>query len=169
MAFTNTKTSKGRTGIIVAVAALHGVAIYGLITGLGIDYIKETIANLPTREYPSEPPPPEPAPPQEKTKPDEPELRAPKPDVAIPRTDDTFYVPILPKPPVGHDPIIPDIFEVLPPAPAFEPVRAAPKTNPGSWFSPNDYPTRDIRQGNEGTAHFLLTIDGPRFVDTVTG
>jgi protein TonB len=46
----------------------------------------------------------------------------------------------------------------LPPTPEFNPVAAAPRTSPGGWVTTNDYPTRDLRQGNEGTAEFTLMI-----------
>lgn len=39
MAFIDRKPGRHRTATIAAVAGLHGMALYGLITGLGVDYI----------------------------------------------------------------------------------------------------------------------------------
>jgi protein TonB len=33
-----------------------------------------------------------------------------------------------------------------------------PRGKPGNWVTSNDYPTRDIREGNEGMALFRLGI-----------
>jgi len=40
----------------------------------------------------------------------------------------------------------------------FEPVAAKPRNDPAKWVSTNDYPTRDIRQGNEGISRFRLNV-----------
>jgi protein TonB len=45
-----------------------------------------------------------------------------------------------------------------PPPPRFTPKAAAPKGNPGSWVSNDDYPTRELQLGQEGITGFRLTI-----------
>jgi len=162
MAFTDTRIGSGDPATIVAVAALHGAAIYALITGLGAGFITERIVNLPTRAYPADPPPPQPVPepePQQNEKTDDfvdvVEMPIPLPPVGGAYTVELDSMPIP----------IPDLFpnkHITPipqPKPGLAPIGAKPKSSPGGWVFPNDYPTRDIRQGNEGTARFSLTID----------
>lgn len=64
------------------------------------------------------------------------------------------------------------------PGPTSEPTRAAfapkppkPKGRPGEWVSRNDYPSLDLREGNEGTVRFRLGVgaDGKVTSCTVTG
>lgn len=166
MSFTNHKSTKHRPAIILAVATLHAAALYALVTGLGVTYFKEVIANLPARSYPADPPPPEPAPdPRKPDSTDETAQPAPVPrqkpwELPDARLPDILIPGPLP-PPDGP-------FEIdLPkPPPSFTPAGPRPKGNPGSWATTSDYPTRDIRQGNEGTAGFRLEIDATgRVVD----
>lgn len=159
MSYINRNNGQTKGTAWIAVAAVHGVALYALINGLGIEYIKETIANLPARNYeePVPPPPTMPEPvPQKPTKstvdvvkPMVPTATQPTTFTVTPRPLDDFKLTPLPIP----EPFTPK------PIPQFKPVAASPKGSPGGWVTTNDYPTRDIRQGNEGTAVFLLAID----------
>lgn len=160
MSYTNRSSGQTRSTAWIAVAAVHGVALYAIINGLGYEYIRDKIVNLPTRNYEETvPPPPE-------------DIPAPKPDqqmeqavdvatAMIPPSSDRGTVVINLPPTQPFEPFeLPKIADPIPPkpAPAFKPVGAMPKGRPGNWVSTNDYPTRDIRQGNEGTATFLLAI-----------
>jgi TonB family protein len=49
------------------------------------------------------------------------------------------------------------------PAP-YNPHRATPKNNPGSWVSTNDYPVRAIREERQGRTGFSVTVDANGFV-----
>lgn len=159
MAYTERNSSQTKSGAWIAVIALHGAAIYALINGLGIEYIRETIANLPARNYevPTPPSPPDMPEPTQKAQPER-AVDAMKP--VIPASPDraTF---VIDNPPINPKPIpLPQIPDPIPTrqTPEFKPVGAMPKGSPGNWVSTNDYPTRDIRQGHEGTAIFVLAI-----------
>ena len=161
MSYINRNSGQARSGAWIAVAALHGVALYALINGLGIDYVKETIVNLPARNFETPPPPtPEPVPQPPRTEPRDQVVDTVSPIVPVAPTKKTYEVelpPFIPVPPIDP-PTIPDPGPTAQ-TPKFKPIGAAPRTSPGSWVSTNDYPTRDIRQGNEGTAVFRLSID----------
>lgn len=154
--YRNSGQTKGSAWI--AVAGLHGIALYALINGFGIEYIRETIANLPARNYETPPPPkdiPEPAQQQQA----EQQFDVVKP--VIPTIPDRGTFVINAPPTESSQPIAePTAPYIVPPTqtPLFKPVGAMPKGSPGNWVTTNDYPTRDIRQGNEGTAIFLLAI-----------
>ncbi|MEZ5742232.1 MAG: TonB family protein [Sphingomonadaceae bacterium] len=168
MAYIDRTTGNRRTGTIVAVAALHGAAIYALVTGLGVDFVKETITRIEAYNIPETKPepPPEPQVTQERTERPQ-DFTAPEEDIRLPRErnivvvrrEDDLVIPDVPYTPKEPE------FEFTPPTPreppkpAFDPVSAAPRGKPGAWFGPNDYPTRDIREGNEGTVQFRVAID----------
>lgn len=159
MSYTNRNSGQTKGTAWIAVAALHGVALYAIINGLGIEYIRETIANLPARNYET------PTPPQ-------PDMPMPKPKEQVERAVDVakpVVTTITNRNIVHVDPVPMDEFKMVefpkPPipephpfTPEFKPVAASPRTSPGSWVTTNDYPTRDLRQGNEGTAEFTLTV-----------
>jgi protein TonB len=43
---------------------------------------------------------------------------------------------------------------------------ARARNDPGTWVTPNDYPARDLREGNHGTARFRLSIGSDGRVQT---
>jgi protein TonB len=51
-----------------------------------------------------------------------------------------------------HQPPIPK------PAPSFTPREAQPLGRPGDWVTPNDYPARELREGNQGVTQFRVSI-----------
>jgi periplasmic protein TonB len=162
MAYTNLPTSNAKGGTVLAVAALDVAAVYALINGLGIEYVTNAVFNLPTTNYPATPETQPPVDPQQ------PDAAAKPRDAVVPARPMVsnsgslvFTLPPL-DPPGVTDFVLPEIADTGPlaaPGPRFEPLGASPRGNPGNWVTPNDYPTRDIRQGNEGTALFRLAID----------
>ena len=46
-----------------------------------------------------------------------------------------------------------------PPKALFEPVSAVPSNSPARWVTTRDYPSRDLREGNEGVSRFVLSIN----------
>ncbi|MCB2049771.1 MAG: energy transducer TonB [Novosphingobium sp.] len=177
MSYVNRSTRNARSGTIAAVAALHVGAAIALINGLGMDYVKEQVFNLPTTNYPAQPKidPPPPPPEPEKAEP------SPKHQPQITPADPmvgksgplVFSLPPL-EPPALPDaePFVPRPSPSFEPGPRFEPVGAKPKGRPGLWVTSNDYPTRDIREGNEGTVTFRLLLDAsgkPRDCEILRG
>ena len=162
MSYINRSSGQAKSGTWIAVAALHGAALYALINGLGIDYVKETIVNLPARNFERPPPPPAEKPPKPaRNMPQERSIDTVRPVIAAVPAETAFELdfPVISP---TFQPIGPVAIPDPDPSPHMQkakPVSATPRTSPGNWVSANDYPTRDIRQGNEGTAVFRLAID----------
>ena len=159
MAYADQSTSSNRVIALVVVALLHILLGYGLVTGLAFEAVKKVAQRVTTidieEEKPKEelppPPPPKEAPP--------PPIVAPPPPINIsPAPPPISTVTHAPPPP----PIV--IPTAAPPPPPPPPPRVAPKApqprnNPGSWATPDDYPTKAMREDRAGTTRFSVTVD----------
>src|SRR3546814_985901 len=96
----------------------------------------------PPPDQPVEPPPVVAPPPIVQTP-------APPPAVTIVRTPPPVFTPT----PVAAPPPPP------PPPPKQAAKPASPRGNPGTWVTPDDYPSRALREEREGTTGFKLAID----------
>lgn len=169
MAYANRKELDGR--VIAAVAALQGAAIYALISGLAVDFKNEIYTPFEARNIPDEPPPqpqvvPEPQPREETL---QPRFAPPVPDVQLPRADPGFTLPSTNEPLVPGELSIPDftgagdLIDLNPPKPEPKPEFAVQtptlRGDAARLVGPNDYPSRDLREGNEGAVRFRLSLD----------
>ena len=167
MAYTDTDRSRNRSATIVVVAALHVAAGYALVNGLAssaIPFIEERIIGEFIIEDKPKPPPPAQKP-TEKAAPDNSHVTVTDRPFVIPTAAPTFAASNdKDKPSAGDDigtvlyPVATPTPEPLPPPPLFTPRTARPRGDTGGWVTTNDYPTRDIREGNEGTTGFRLAI-----------
>jgi len=66
MSYINRSTGNARSATILAVAGLHVAAAWAIINGLGIDYIRHEVFNLPSKNYPAPKPQVLPEPPKPK-------------------------------------------------------------------------------------------------------
>ncbi len=179
MAYADTYRSRNRTGTIAAVAGLHLMVGYVLVTGLAAHMIKTPDKDFGAINIPLDPPPPPPPQPQV-----EPPPFAPKPferpitivDPVFPLPQPTFTAGPTPLPTGSEGGVGTVAFPTpeptfSPAAPRFTPKAAVPIGNPANWVSEADYPQRDIRDGNEGTTRFRLSISAEGRVTscTVTG
>ncbi|MXO64222.1 energy transducer TonB [Altericroceibacterium endophyticum] len=150
---------------LVAVGGIHAVIGYALVTGLAADMVDKVMPRIEATIMPLDPPPPpeivpEPAPANEAAA--NPPM-APSPAFPLtPPQPDLTLEPFEPLTDIG--PVVP---KVLPPAvpspspsvtPAATPEAASPRNNPGSWATPNDYPSRALREGQEGVASFRVVV-----------
>jgi len=161
MAYVDRETGNQRAVTIAAVALLHGVAIYAIVTGLGVEYIREKIVELSATNIPVEPTPP--PPPQPQVEPSKsPDVTAPKPRVDLRSSEgETLVRPVDPAGPLpGPMPSAEPEPQPLPPEPkpSFMPRAARPANTPATWVSTDDYPARDQREGHEGLARYSLAI-----------
>lgn len=177
MAYLDRNAPNNRAAVLTAVALIHAAAGYAIVTGLAVDYYKEITTVFEARNIPADPlaPPPEPKP-QPSAKPVEQRVVTAERPLELPTRNRTAVEQrqdILP--PVPFPTGDADIFVPMPPPPAPVPTgtpRAAkPQGRPGSWVTTNDYPARDLREGNQGTSRFLLEIgsDGRVQSCTITG
>lgn len=172
MAYVDRNSGNGRVVVITAVALLHGAAIYALVTGLAVSYVKEIMPVLTGRNIPLEPPPPPEAPrPTPKSTVESTPLTAPPIRDPLPPRDGGFTVDSAAAFPI-NPPTIPDFtFNPLPPSPmpSLVPPRGVrPRGDPGLWATSNDYPARDLREGNQGVTRFTVTIGADGRVEGCT-
>ncbi len=159
MAYADQQMSGNRITALIIVALIHVALVYGLVTGLAYEgaakLIKKVTAIDIKEEVKKEEPPP---PPKKET--------APPPPVAPP-----VRINVSPAPPMittvtTPPPPAPIVYVPAPPAPAapppprIQPKSASPKGQPGNWANTNDYPTRALREEQEGVTRFRVTV-GP--------
>ena len=178
MAYLQHTNWRDRPGAVIGVIAIHAVAGYALVAGLSFDKVIETIRNpqgTQVEDVPLDPPPP---PPEAKAE--------PQPKII----DRPVIVPLAPvdlsddRPPVDSTPIILPTVDLLPkaipsptpgpstrPSPAFDPVSARPRNDPGLWVTTADYKSNWINREMVGTARFRLQIAASGKVEncTITG
>jgi protein TonB len=160
MAYVDQRTGRNQRAVVMTVvAAIQGGAIVALINGLAVNFIKPAaIPNPQTTDVPVTMPLPVPPPPPDKEaieQPRQPDLGTPPIDLSGGQLRDPL--PPMPLPPQPMPTYVPD-----PPAPTptatAAPRAPKPRNAPGSWATPNDYPARDLREGNQGVTRFMLTI-----------
>jgi periplasmic protein TonB len=150
--------SQGRVWSIVLVAILHALLGYAFVTGLAYKFVKNVQEDLKTFDVEEPPPPEEEPPPPPKQEYEPPPVTAPPPIVR------TFTPPApisAPPPPPIVVPRPPTIVPPPPPPPpppprTVEPARA--RTNLASYVSNDDYPASALRNEEEGTTRFRLTV-----------
>lgn len=162
MAYADQQMSGNKITALIVVAILHVAVGYALVTGLAQEAFKKvkevtSAVNIEEEKPPEEPPPP--PPPKENTPP--PPIVAPPPPISFnapaPQVQTVNEAPPIPAPPA---PVALPAPPAAPPPPRFQPKGAAPKGNPGSWATSNDYPSRALREEREGTTGFRVTV-GP--------
>jgi protein TonB len=78
-------------------------------------------------------------------------------------------LPISPLPALpGNDAGLLTDFPLPKQAPALPPVAARPLGDPGAWITPNDYPSRALREGWSGVTRMHLVIDSGGHVSSCT-
>jgi len=154
MAYADQSSGGNRIAALTIVALLHIVLVYGLVTGLAYEAAKKVIKRVTTVDIEEEvkkeeePPPP----PKKVDTPPPPVAPPVKIDVATtPPPIQTVATPPPPAPIVLAPP-------APPPPPPPPPKPATPRNNPGGWATPNDYPSRALREEREGTTSFRVTI-----------
>lgn len=153
MAYADQKMSTRRLTAIIAVIILHVALAYALVSGLAVRVAQAVQEDLTVFDVEDEPPPPEeelPPPPPEQPLPPPPVVVTPPPPVVIQRPT------VAPRPPVPAPP--PPAPPPPPPPPPSQAQAAQPRGNPGRWVTNADYPSASIRNEEQGTASFRLTI-----------
>lgn len=168
MAYLSPSTSGNRVATFGAVAALHGLAVFAILSGFAGGILQEIADNtLVAHNYPMPLDPPKPPP---KTTPPivQPEQHAtvkPVQQVLPPLGESFQVIDMVPDRgllPLGRGE---DLGALIPqptpsPRPALMPRAANPLNAPGLWVSDADYPTGALRRGEQGVTGFAITI-GP--------
>lgn len=160
----------------IAVAAVHAAIGGVLIAGLTFSGVLNEAGRVITFDVPTDPiapPPPDP--------------------VDVPPDSTSYVAPTAPLPPipigsrsttveefddtapvggliVDPMPVVEERVELAQPTPTPSiatslATRVRPLNNPARWITTEDYPSSDIRRGNEGTAHYRLVIGSDGGVD----
>lgn len=163
MAYTDKKVGTDQRAVTIAtVALLQGAIVVALIDSFGIAFIP-TEPDPPLRadkQWPITPPPP-PDPVEDKVEPktQDPPITAIERPIDLPVPDDTHAVSPIPIPIPRPTPVLPIFDPPRPdPKPSFTPRQAAPRNARENWVTRNDYPARDLREGNQGTTRFRVTV-----------
>lgn len=165
MAYLIEHSGRRRAQALVAVGALHGLAIWAIASGFAGGVVNIVHDTLVARDYPVVPVAPlDPPKPQPSAEPKDSPLVAPRSEFTLGAVDSDAVIRDI------DVPVIPDagnglIIEPRPtpspsPSTGFATRAASPKSTPGSWVSDRDYPSAAIRAEREGTTRFRLAI-GP--------
>jgi len=149
--------TRGRVYAIIAVAILHALLAYAVVTGLAYNFMKKAAEDLKTFDVQEEPPPPPEPPPPEQPQVQPPPIVSPPPLVRMPApSPPVFSLPTAP--PFVPTPTAPPAPPAPPPAPprTVEPAHA--RANLASYVSDADYPASAIRAEQQGTTGFRLTV-----------
>jgi protein TonB len=159
MSYVDQGMTPGRLWSIVLVAVLHALLGYAFVTGLAYKFVKNVQEDLKTFDVQEAPPP------EEEPPPPPPDTPQPPPPVTSPppmqRFENLAPPPMQPVPPPPPQP-------APPPAPAPPPPPQPPRTvqpaaaraNLASYVSNDDYPASALRNEEQGTTGFRLTV-GP--------
>ena len=157
------KAGQNRAVTAGVVAIIQTGVVLALVNGFNVKFFPDPPRPPLAGEQIPLPPPPKPV--------DDPKPHVdPKTDVTVPpiphplpRDPVPFPVPTeLPKGPLGPTAGTGDTLSgpIDPPSPhpSFLPKLARPTNSPATWVMTNDYPSRDLREGNQGRVGFMLGI-----------
>lgn len=147
------------------VVLLHAIIGYAFITGLAYTVIKKSVADLKTFDVDEPPPPPEqkPPPPPPDQKVEQPPPVAPPPIVSTPTIAPPQIQTVTVAPPV--------VMHVdAPPAPQPPPKPSVAKGavargSPGTWVTTDDYPSRALREEQQGVTSISYDVTADGHVD----
>ena len=169
MSYLDRKHTSNRTATIIAVTAIEAAAIFAVVRGLTVSFTRDPAPPPLTGEQIYLPPPPPMPHPTPSAKPSH------QPDHVIP--SDNRLATTLPTFPTGPLPTasaspmpVPDLIIEPPKPPQFVARGARSLGRPSGWVTSNDYPARDLREGNAGVTGFRLAIgsDGTVLSCTIT-
>lgn len=173
MAYADQKMSGNKLTAFIVVLLLHVFLLYALVTGLAYEAAKKVINKVTTVDIKEEVKKEEPPPPP----PEQPKVEAPPPPVAPPVKINVATKP----PPINTVTVAPPPAPVIalpaapvvappapPPAPKGPTQDPTPRGNPGTWATPNDYPSRALREERTGTTGFRVTVGTNGRVESCT-
>jgi periplasmic protein TonB len=173
MAYADQKMSGNKLTAFIVVLLLHVFLLYALVTGLAYEAAKKVINKVTTVDIKEEVKKEEPPPPP----PEQPKVEAPPPPVAPPVKINVATKPppintVTVAPPPAPVIALPAAPVVAPPAPPPAPKGPTsdpqPRGNPGTWATPNDYPSRALREERTGTTGFRVTVGTNGRVESCT-
>lgn len=170
MAYVDQRVGRNqRVAVMSAAAVIQGAAIVALIHGFTVSWRALPPPDRTEAEQIKLEPIPTPIPPPPQPQADTKVRPDPLPPLPVPPISGPVYDPV--PLPLDPGPIATPHADPIPlpsPAPAFIPRAPKPKNAPGSWATPNDYPARDLREGNQGVTGFSLAVGVDGRVESCT-
>lgn len=165
MAYVDTSSNTRRTTTAIAVAAIQAGVIYAVATGLAVKFVappppieNPEATQIPIRPIPvPDDPKPKPQVEPRQTHERDPISREPDPRPSPPPTGGATDGPGTTGGTGTGEVEVPYV-RPTPPPPPFTPRAARPRNAPAGWATANDYPSRDLREGNQGVTGFSLSI-----------
>jgi protein TonB len=163
MAYAATTNPNRRVAVLGAVATLHAVAGYLLVTGLAASFVQTIRPPLVANTIPLDPLPPSPPPPAPPTKdaarPLDP-FTAPTTSVTLAPPSEGVVVTLPTLPPFSDGGIGDAVFPTATPSasPSFSASGPRPRGRQGDWVTANDYPGTDLRLEHAGITRVRLTV-----------
>ncbi len=159
MAYADQQMSGNRIAAFVVVALLHLALGYALVTGLAYEGFQKVMKKVTTVDIKKDEPKKKDEPPPPPKKAATPPPVAPPVKINVSTTPPPIQTVTTPPPPAPVVPIIaPPAPVAAPPPPRVQPKSPVPKGNPGSWASSDDYPTRALREEQEGVTRFRVSV-----------
>ena len=159
MAYADQQMSGNRITALIVVAIIHVVLGYALVTGLAYEGAAKLIKKVTAIDIKEEVKKDEPPPPPKKVDSPPPPV-APPVRINVSTTPPQITTVQTPPPPapivLAPAPSAP----VAPPPPRIQPRGPSPKGQPGNWANSNDYPSRALREEQEGVTRFRVSV-GP--------
>lgn len=159
MAYADQQMSGNRITALIVVAIIHIVLGYALVTGLAYEGAAKLIKKVTAIDIKEEVKKDEPPPPPKKVDSPPPPV-APPVRINVATTPPQITTVQTPPPPapivLAPAPSAP----VAPPPPRIQPRGPSPKGQPGNWANSNDYPSRALREEQEGVTRFRVSV-GP--------
>jgi periplasmic protein TonB len=159
MAYADQQMSGNRITALIIVALIHILLVYALVTGLAYSGMIAVVKRVTTVDITDEPEKEPPPPPKTKVLP--PPIVVPPPRINVnvaPRQIDAIPSfspqPVQTVQPTFTPTPTPTPTPTEAPGPRVQPRAAAPRGNPGSWATTNDYPSRALREERAGTTGF---------------
>jgi len=166
MSYVNSRKA-GQNRLVTAgvVAVIQTGLVLALVNGFKVDFFADPPKPPLSGTQIALPPPPPPEPTTEPQPRIDPKTPIDVPDVPrpLPPEPDVYTVPREPSVPLGGLTTGTDVKPYVPadppsPQPSFAPKSARVKNDPATWATTNDYPSRDLREGNQGRVSFSLGI-----------
>jgi periplasmic protein TonB len=164
MAYLDRGKTKYSAGSIIAVTVFEAVIILGVVKGLTTNFVRHDKGPIiRATDVPIAKPPPQPVEPPKKRKEHDPVAKATDTVTAAPNpfataTPGTF--PLATPTPLATETVAirADPTPTPTPTPSYTARSPTPRGKPGEWATANDYPARDLREGNQGVTKFRLTV-----------
>jgi periplasmic protein TonB len=161
----NTDKAAAATSLFLT-GALGLATVMGMYLAFNPEFAKKLIAKTEVIDI-NEPPPPPPPPPPPDPEPASPPIDAPKPlinlnkpsPIIVKETPPDVKTVVTPKIEIKQAPAAAPLPPPPPPPPAKDmSKKAVPQGSPSRWATTDDYPSRDLREENEGVARFSVQI-----------